>query len=267
MAHRFPILAQGLRDRRRSLLWWSLGVIVYIAIIASVWPSMAKTDISGLIEQFPKAILDLMGASDYSMSTGAGYVSGELFGFMIPIFILVLTIGAGGAAIGGAEGNGTLDLVLSHPITRRRVLLQSAALIAIEAAVFGAVIVLALAIASPLADLQISFTNSVGAVAGIVLLGIAFGWFSLALGATTGSRGLALGVGGALAALTYLVGNLSGLVSFLRWGKWASPFWYATNGSPLEHGYVWWHALPLLGTGLVFLAVGIVAFDRRNLSN
>ena len=267
MADRFPILAQGMRDRRRSLVWWSLGVSVYIAIIASVWPSMAKTDISGLMDQLPQAFLDLMGASDYSMSTGAGYVSGELFGFMIPIFILVLTIGAGAAAIGGAENDGTLDLVLSHPIRRRRVLLQSAALVAVEAVVFGAVIVVALTIASPIADLRISFVNAVGAVAGIVLLGVAFGWFALALGAATGSRGLALGVGGALAALTYLLGNLAGLVSFLRWGRWASPFWYATNGSPLEHGYVWWHALPLLATGGVFLVVGAIAFDRRNLSS
>ncbi len=267
MLRRFPVLAQGLRDRRRSLLWWSVGVAAYIAIIASVWPSMSSTDISGIIDQLPQAILDLMGAADYSMSTGAGYVSGELFGFMIPIFILVLTIGAGGAAIGGAEANGSLDLVLSHPIPRRRVLLQSAALIAVEAIVFGAVIVAALTVASPLADLRITFTDSVGAVVGIVLLGITFGWFALALGAITGSRGLALGVSGALAALTYLVGNLSGLVSFLRWGKWASPFWYATSGSPLEHGFTWWHALPLIGAGLVSVAVGVVVFDRRNLAN
>ena len=30
MLRRFPILAQGLRDRRRSLVLWSLGVAVYI---------------------------------------------------------------------------------------------------------------------------------------------------------------------------------------------------------------------------------------------
>lgn len=266
MMWRAPVFAQGVRDRRRSLAWWSLGVTVYIAIIASVWPSMAGTDMTGLLDQLPQAFLDLMGASDYSMSTGAGYVSGELFGFMIPIFVLVLTIGAGGAAIGGAEGSGTLDLVLSHPITRRRVLVQSAALVAVESVVFGAVIVVALSVASPLADLQVTFVNSVGAVTGIVLLGIVFGWLALAIGAMSGSRGLALGLSGAAAASTYLLGNLSGLVDFLRWGKWVSPFWYATNGSPLEHGYVWWHALPLLAVGGVVLAIGAVVFDRRDLA-
>lgn len=267
MLRRFPVLAQGLRDRRRSLVLWSLGVTVYISIIAAVWPSMRNAgDLSGILDQLPQALLDMMGASDYSMATGAGYVSGELFGFMIPIFILVLTIGAGAGAIGGAEERGTLDLVLAQPITRRRVLVQSAALVAVDASIFGSVIVLALAVASPLADLQIGFVDLLGAVVGIVLLGIVFGWFALAIGAATGSRGLALGTAGGVAALTYLAGNLSGLVSFLHWAKWASPFWYATSGSPLDKGWDWWHALPLLAVAVVVLAVGAAAFDRRDLA-
>lgn len=268
MLRRFPVLAQGLRDRRRSLIWWSLGVAVYIAIIAAMWPSIrGAAGLSDIMSQLPQSILDLMGASDYDISTGAGYVSGELFGFMIPIFILILTIGAGAAAIGGAEERGTLDLLLSHPISRRRVLLQSAALIAIESFIFGLVIVITLAIANPLADLQIDLVNSVGAAFGIVLLGIAFGWVALAIGAATGSRGLALAVTGSLAAVTYLLGSLSGLVAFLHRAKWISPFFYATDGAPLANGYIWWHALVLVGIGFVALVIGVMRFDRRNVAN
>ncbi len=265
---RFPVFAQGLRDRRRSLLWWSVGVATYIAMIAATWPSIhGAAGLSDIMSQLPKSILDLMGASDYDISTGAGYVSGELFGFMIPIFVLILTIGAGAAAIGGSEERGTLDLLLSHPISRRRVLLQSAALIAFEAFIFGAVIVVTLAVASPLADLQIAFVNSVGAAVGIVLLGVAVGWTALAVGAATGSRGIALAATGSAAAITYLLGSLSGLVAFLHNAKWISPFFYSNDGSPLARGYTWWHALVLAGFGVVMLAIGAVLFDRRNLSN
>lgn len=268
ISRRFPVFAQGLRDRRRSLLWWSLGVAAYISVIAAMWPSIrGATGLDDIMSQLPKTILDLMGASDYDISTGAGYVSGELFGFMIPIFILILTIGAGAAAIGGSEERGTLDLLLSHPISRRRVLLQSAALIAVEALIFGVVIVVTLAIASPLADLQIVFINSVGAAVGIVLLGTAVGWTALAVGAATGSRSLALAATGSAAAVTYLLGSLSGLVDFLHNAKFISPFFYANDGSPLAHGYTWWHALVLAGVGFVVLAIGSVLFDRRNLSN
>jgi ABC-2 type transport system permease protein len=99
------------------------------------------------------------------------------------------------------------------------------------------------------------------------MLGIAMGWSALAIGAATGSRALALAVTGSLAALTYLAGSLSGLVAFLRNAKWISPFFYATDGSPLVHGYTWWHAFVLGGVGAVALAIGLLLFDRRNLSN
>ena len=268
IAQRFPVFAQGVRDRRKSLVWWSVGVTVYIGVIAAMWPSIrGAAGLSDIMSQLPQPILDLMGASDYDISTGAGYVSGELFGFMIPIFILILTIGAGAAAIGGAEERGTLDLLLSHPISRRQVLLQSAALVAVEALLFGVVIVVTLAIATPLADLQIAFVHSVGAAFGIVLLGIALGWTALAVGAATGSRSLALASTGSLAAVTYLLGSLSGLVDFLHNAKWISPFFYANDGAPLVHGYTWWHGLVLAGVGVMALAIGISRFDRRNLSN
>ena len=268
IVRRFPVFAQGLRDRRRSLVWWSLGVAVYIAVIAAMWPSIrGAAGLSDIMSQLPQPILDLMGASDYDISTGAGYVSGELFGFMIPIFILILTIGAGAAAIGGAEERGTLDLLLSHPISRRRVVMQSAALIAVEASTFGAVIVAVLTIANPLADLQIQFVHAFGAAFGVVLLGIALGWIALAVGAATGSRGLALAATGSAAAITYLLGSLSGLVDFLHNAKWISPFYYANDGSPLSNGYTWWHALVLVGIGVVALALGVLRFERRNLSN
>lgn len=268
IARRFPVFAQGLRDRRKSLVWWSLGVSVYIGVIAAMWPSIrGATGLDDIMSQLPQTILDLMGASDYDISTGAGYVSGELFGFMIPIFILILTIGAGAAAIGGAEERDVLDLLLSHPISRRRVLLQSAALIAVEAFVFAAVITATLAIATPLADLQIEFAHAVGASFGIAMLGIAVGWSALAIGAITGSRSLALAITGSVAAITYLAGSLSGLVDFLHNAKWVSPFFYANDRAPLVNGYTWWHALVLAAVGVLSLAVGSILFDRRNLSN
>lgn len=264
---RWPVLRHGLRERRKSLLWWSIGVAVYIGIIAAVWPSIQSAPgLAELESQLPEVLLQLMGAENYSMSTGAGFISGELFGFMIPIFVLVLTIGAGAAAIAGEEDRGVLDLVLSHPISRRSVFRQSAALCALDAIIFGVVIVISLMVASPIVDLGLSFFNVLGAATGIVLLGIVFGWLSLAIGAATGSRPLALGISGAAGALFYLASSLSGIVDWLRNSKWFSPFWWATDNAPLVNGFIWWHALVLLAAGLVVCVFGASAFARRNLA-
>jgi ABC-2 type transport system permease protein len=264
---RFPVLARSIGDRRRSLIWWSVGVAAYVAMIVSVFPTVR--DASGmqdLMSQYPKSVLAMMGIADIDFTSGAGYLAAELFGFMVPLFLLVLTIGTGASAVGGAEDSGALDLLLAHPIRRRSVLLQNAAVVAIEAVLIGAVIVAGLAIGDPIVDLRLSYANLLGTVVGVVLLGIVFGWLALVVGAATGSRAIGLGATSALAALAYLGSTLPELVEGLRPVRWFSPFFYATSGSPLALGFTWWHAGVLAVLAAVVLAVGVVLFDRRALA-
>lgn len=264
---RFPVLARALGDRRRSLVWWSVGVAAYLAMIIAVFPTVR--DASGmqdLMNQYPKSVLAMMGIADIDFTSGAGYLAAELFGFMVPLFVLVLTIGTGAAAVGGAEDSGALDLVLAHPIRRRSVVLQNAAVVAVEAALLGAVVLAGLVIADPLVDLKLDLANLLGTVLGVVLLGILLGWLALVLGAATGSRAIALGATSAFAALAYLGSTLPELVAGLRPVRWFSPFFYATSGSPLALGFTWWHAAVLAAAALVVLGVGVVLFERRSLA-
>jgi ABC-2 type transport system permease protein len=264
---RFPILAQELRDRRRSLIWWSVGVAAWIVIVAMMYPTIRDTSgISQLVEQYPKNILAIFGVSDMDFGSGAGYLAGELFGFVIPLLVLMLTIGAGAAIIGGAEERGLLDLVLSHPVRRRRVLLESAALIVLLSIAFGAVVLVSLLVMDPIVSLRLSLVNLLGAVVGVLLLGIVLGWLALVVGALTGSRGRALGVAGAVAAVAYLASSLAQLVDALRPARFLSPFWYATSGSPLVSGYTWWYVLVLGAMAAVVLLIGVFRFERRSLA-
>ncbi len=265
---RFPVFTQELRDRRKSLMWWSVGVAAWIVIVSMMYPTIRNASgISQLVEQYPKNVLAIFGVSDMDFSSGSGYLAGELFGFVIPLLVLMLTVGAGGAIIAGAEERGLLDLVLAHPVRRRRVLLESAALIVVLALAFGLVTLVSLLAMDPIVSLKLSLINLLGTVAGVVLLGIVFGWLALVVGALSGSRGRALAVAGSVAAVAYLASSLAQLVDALRPARLLSPFWYATSGSPLLAGYTWWYALVLLGMALAVILVGVIGFDRRALRN
>jgi len=263
---RFPVFGQEFRDRRRSLLWWSIGAAGWIVILSAMYPTIRDASgISQLVSQYPKNILAIFGISDMDFSTGAGYIAGELFGFVMPLFTLMLTIGAGASIIGGAEERGLLDLMLSHPVRRRRMLLESAGLVVALAFLFGAVVLASLMAMNPIVELKLSLTNLLGTVLGVVLLGIVMGWLALVVGALTGSRGRALGIAGTVAAVAYLAASLAQLVDFLRPVRFLSPFWYATSGSPLVAGYPVWHGLVLIAMACVVLLVGVLRFDRRPL--
>ncbi len=261
------VLSRALRDRARSLLWWSVGVAAYVVLIVSVFPTVRDTSgMQELLQQYPKSVLAMMGVADIDMTSGAGFMAAELFGFVLPLFVLVLTLGTGANAVGGAEDRGTLDLLLSHPVSRRTVLVQNAVVVALEALCLGGVVLVTLAVAGPIVELHLSTANLLGAVLGVVLLGVLLGWVALVVGAATGSRAAALGSASAFAALSYLGSTLPELVEGLRPVRWLSPFWYATSGSPLALGFTWWHALVLLGASAVVLVVGVVLFDRRDLA-
>ena len=83
-----------------------------------------------LVDEYPealKAFIGFGGGIDYA--TGAGYLGIELFSFMVPLLLLVAAIGAGARAIAGEEERGTMDLLLSNPIGRSRVVLEKGAAI------------------------------------------------------------------------------------------------------------------------------------------
>jgi hypothetical protein len=44
------VFTGALRDARRRFVWWSVGLIGYVAVIAAVWPSIRNV---GLHEQPP----------------------------------------------------------------------------------------------------------------------------------------------------------------------------------------------------------------------
>ena len=264
---RFPLLLQEFRDRQRSLLWWSVGLVGWIAVVAAMYPTIRDASgIAQLVEQYPKSVLAIFGIESMDFGSGAGYLAGELFGFVIPLLILLVTVGAGGAIIGGAEELGTLDLVLSHPITRRRVLVESAVFVAVAAKIVGLVVLVSMLVMDPIVSLHLDLMNLLGAVVGLVLLGIVFGWLALVVGALTGSRSRALAVSGTVAAMSFVASSLAQLVPGISGVRFLSPFWWATSGSPLVHGYTWWYVFVLIGMAALTLLVGLLRFDGRDLS-
>ena len=146
-------------------------------------------------------------------------------------------------------------------------LLQNAAVVAVEAVLIGAVIVVGLAIGDPIVEPEARRTPTCSAPssASCCSASSSVGWPSWS------GRPPAPGRSGSappapFAALAYLGSTLPELVEGLRPVRWFSPFFYATSGSPLALGFTWWHAGVLAALAVVVLAVGVVLFDRRALA-
>jgi ABC-2 type transport system permease protein len=190
------VFLKSLGDLRRSFVWWALGLAGYVAMIVSVYPTIRDNrELERLMEQYPEALKAFFAfGGQLDFTSAAGYLGSELFSFMIPILFLVVAVGNGVASIAGEEERGTLDLLLSAPLSRRRVALEKLGAMCLEVAGLGAVLWLALWIGAIVIGMGISGAHLAAATTSAVLLAIAYGAIAFMLGAGSGRKSLAVGV-------------------------------------------------------------------------
>ncbi len=260
------VAERGLRDRRRGLLGWALGIAAYVVLQTSFYPSVQDSQLQRAIARYPKELKAFFGGvQSFDFSTGHGYLEVELFSLIVPALLVIAAVAFGAAALAGEQERGTLDLLLANPVTRRRVVGEKGLALGATVAALTTVVFLVLAVMDPIVDLQVGLVNLGIACGGAALVAFGFGMIGMAVGAASSSRSAAVGVPAALFVASYLVVGLAGLVSWLEPFRVASPLYHATGTHPLANG------LPvgnfaLLGAGCVAAVLAtVVLFERRDL--
>jgi ABC-2 type transport system permease protein len=261
------VFLKTLWETRRSIAWWSLGLVGLVAMMIAVYPTVRDNPgLNAMLEDYPealKAFIAFGGELDYA--SPAGYLGSELFSFMVPLLLLIAAIGAGARAIAGEEERGTLDLLLSNPVSRRRVVLDKLAALAAEVILLALVLWGSLFVGARAIGMEISAGKLGAATTSAALLALAFGAVSVMLGAGTGRRGIAIGLASASAVASYLVNSLAVLVDVLEPIRKLSPFYHYAASDPLREGLAVWHSGFLALIAVVGATLAVVAFERRDL--
>ena len=261
------VLAKTLRDQRRSYPWWIVGFVGTVAMYSSVWPSVGENaaTLEEYMESLPDVFKELIGSAG-GFTTPEGYLGSELFSFLGPILLLVYAIGAGARAIAGEEEGGSLDLLLSTPVRRRRVLVDKFE--AMVLGTFGLVFATWLSVVAlgPIWELRPDLENFTAACLHLFLLATAFGAIALAVGSASGSKGLAIGVPGGFALVAFIVNLFGTTVSWLKVFRPLSPFYYYSGSEPLANGVDAMHALVLVAIAAAALTFAVWRFERRDLA-
>lgn len=261
------VLLKTLRDLRRGFGWWALGLVALVAMQVSVYPTVRDDPgFSDLTENYPEVLKELFGfGGSFDYTSPAGYLGVELFSLIVPLLLIIAAVATGAGAIAGEEDRGTLDLLMSLPLTRRRVTAEKLGAMAAEVVALGLVLLVALWIGVQAIDMGVSLAHLAAVTLAAVLLAMGFGALALFLGAATGSRGVAIGVTSALAVAAYLVNSLAALVSQLEAAQRFTPFYHYSAPDPLRNGFSGWHLVALLAVVGVASAAALVVVDRRDL--
>ena len=260
------ILAKTIRDARRGLVGWSVGLAGTIALTVSIYPTVRDNpQFEDLSESYPEELQAFFGGQ-FDLTTAAGYLDVELYSFMVPLLLLVQAIGAGARAIAGEEEAGTLDLLLANPVSRERVAIEKLGALVALSGVLAVVLLVAVLLLARAVSMEIGFAEVASATLMTWLIAVAHGALALLVGAATGSRGLAIALATAVAVAGYLLEGLGNLVDLLEPPQALSPFhWYAV-ADPLHEGFAPGRTGLLVALVLVFGALAPLAFRRRDLA-
>lgn len=261
------VFQKTLRDQRRSLTWWGLGVALLTGAIIAIYPSIQGIeDLQSVMEAYPEELMALIGADSLTNITSpSGYLNAELFGFMVPAIFIIFGVSQGSSAIAGEERAGTLEILLSEPVTRGRLIVEKFCSMVASLVVLATVLWIALTVGSVVVNMQISFLRLIEITISVALLGLTFGAVAFAVGGITGRRGLSIGVASAAAVASYVLNVSGAIVDFMEPTRWISPFYYYNGSTPLIHGLNLAHAGALIAIVTALAVASYFAFQRRDL--
>lgn len=258
------VLTHTLRERRRGFVGWAIGVASLAAIMAAYWPSIRDSpELQSFTRDLPEAMRALIGEGAYGTATG--FLNAELFAFMMPLLFLIVAVGFGAGAVTREEERGTIDLLLSTPLTRRRMLVEKLLGGVLVLLALGAVLLVALLLGATAVDMGIPAGRLAAISLAVVLVALPFGALALLVSCATGSHGLALGLTSAAAVAAYMLNALAPLIGSLESWQDLSPFaWYA-SGDVLAGRLSLGNVALLIGVAVALAAAAVLALDRRDL--
>lgn len=259
------VWTKTLWDQRRSLLGWAIGFAAVSLVYGGFYPFAATPEYAELIEGLPPALAEAMGWGD--ISTPHGYLGATVFGILGPVLAIIMAIGLGTRAIAGGEEDGSLEMLIAHPVTRIRVVVQKAVALALATLMAGVVVLLAILVIRGPIDLDIPFAHISAASLDLALMGLLFGSLALLVGGVRGKRGLAIGVSSSMAVIAYLANGLAPQVEGLEWVQNLSPFHWADGTGTLRDGIDPLNTLLLAGVAVVLVAGAAFAFNRRDVTS
>lgn len=231
--------------------------LMYVLLFPSIQKSFANMELPDYMQSFAGA------AGSYA--TPAGYMSTEYF-TAVPITLVIFAVVAGTAATAGEESAGTMELLLAQPVRRRRVVLEKA--LGIAAAVSVALLAgwPGILIGQLFVSMDLSPVRTLAAMVATLPLLFLFSALGMLLGAALPTRAMAVAVCTAGAVAAYVVFTLGVMVDSLAEVRKLTPFYWADASKPLVGDYELWRAGLLLAVSAVFVALAMVAFERRDIT-
>ncbi|HET7574044.1 MAG TPA: ABC transporter permease subunit [Solirubrobacterales bacterium] len=250
-----------LHERRRSLLSWGLPIGLWSAFIVAIYPSVEDA-LAKAIASYPEALKQAFGIAE--LASVEQYLNAEMLSLIVPLAVGYLAVRSVASGLSGAAESGRLDVLLSAPVSRRRLVASAFGAAAIELAAVLAVGLAICLLGSLAAGAGLSFGKALAGYANVWPLALLFAAFGVLVTAWSLRTSVVTGSVAGLLVAMYVADLVGRLDTSLDWVRYASVFRY--YGSAIEEGIDPLAFLGIAAAAVLVTALGALLFDRRDLS-
>ncbi len=261
------VFSRALRNARRGILGWG-GIIALLAVLTcAIYPSISGFEgIDDYLDALPDVFMAMFGDIDPGDFTSPpGFVSMEFFSYM-PVVLAVYAVMSGVRAVAGEERRGTMDLLMSTPVSRRRVIIEkfaafTVALLGILSITFIGLMVGILVVPA----LEIAANRLLEGTLNMLPITLFFAALSFFISAALPIHYSTGSIVAAFLAISYLTNALAEFSAVLQPLLVINPFHYYGSRTMFD-GINWENAAVLLMVSGGLLAASVYSFEQRDLT-
>jgi polyether ionophore transport system permease protein len=267
---RRSIFLRTLWSFRVAILGWGVGVGILMFIVVAAFDTAIGATPPSTKEEFLLAFQSIGWLWDYpgAVASTGGYATAKYS--IILMLVSIWALLAGSRILRGQEEIGQLDMLLSLPRSRARVVFEKLSALFVALLLIGAIIGLfTYGGEARITSIKFSFADAMFEGLMVSLLAASFAGLSVLISQFTRRRNTAAGITGALFALSIVLNSVSLISPAYDWVGKLSPVYYFRISKPLvaDYGMNWGAAAVLLGMALVFSGVGTALFLRRDVGS
>lgn len=258
-----------LKDRRIQILIYCLSSIGLLWMYIALFPAFKdqSASLEQLIKSYPESFLKAFNFDIKSFTTLEGYLATEQYSFVYPLMVIFMLVGYAGSCFAGEIEKGTIEVLLSQPISRLKLFFSRYLAGLLILIIFTAVSVYSALPLSKAYDISYSIEgfNKLWLLAFM----FAFAIYSIAimLSSIFSDRGKVFFISGGLLIAMYVLNIISALRESLSDFRFASFFYYFNPSKALSHNQIdQWAYLVFWGVAIVCTLVGAIWFSKRDIA-
>jgi ABC-2 type transport system permease protein len=261
------IFMETLRRQWRQVLYWGIGMGLLGLYITSVIDNVDfLQQYAGIVESMPPALMQMFGIdSAATLATPEGFIAFGFFGYTL-LILAVFAVVCGMNITANEEDDGIMDIVLSAPIPRWRVIVEKYLAYALMAILIMLISFLGLWIgmqgSALVVDISRVFESTINVIPSMLLM-IAFTMFA---GTVLRRRGTALAISAVFVVASYFIDFLGEAASGTAADtlRAISFFSYYDANDVMVNGLNIGNVAVLLIATAVLFAGSLYAFQRRD---